>query len=206
VTDFTASKNHSASAPQATVIGRACRIIGDLTLEGDATILGAVEGGVAVSGTLQIGPDGGVTGTVRAGALALQGHCRGDVHCSGSVQLTGQLEGDVVCGETIEIAAKSALIGNLFAKAIRIADGASYEGHVIIGPNAAAESEQAMAAIEHQREAARPIIETTLDERTTLGKIADGEPSSAADADRSAMAGLLRRRAGVLTRSGAAGA
>lgn len=200
MTDLSHSKNNSI---QTTVIGRTCRITGDLLLEGDATILGTVEGGVEVTGTLQIGPEGGVAGSVRAGALTLQGHCRGDVHCSGSVQLTGRLEGDVLCGETIDIAAKAVLVGNLYAKAIRVADGASYEGHVVIGPNAAAETEQALAT-QQQRDGTRPIIETTIDDRGTLGKIAEAEPTL--DHDRSAVASLLRRRASTLGRGAAASA
>lgn len=182
-------------AQQPTFIALTCRIVGDITLEGDATILGGVEGSVDVTGNLRIGPQGGVHGRVQAGALALEGQIDGDVRCEGNVELDGRVEGDVICGETIAIGAGANVVGTVYAKAIAVSEGATYRGHVVIGASPAAEAER--AGLERSQRGASPRLD---------GEAVTVESTLDADTNRAAVAGLLRRRPSVLNRTTAASA
>ena len=121
-----ASQQNGRRGPQPTIIGDACRLSGDLHLEGDAVILGSIDGHVTVTGTLRVGTEANVKGSVKAGTLALE----------------GTVDGDVVCSESLVLASSSTLIGNIFANSFSAEEGATCRGHVIIGPNANAAAEK----------------------------------------------------------------
>jgi cytoskeletal protein CcmA (bactofilin family) len=180
--DVSDRKNSAATQP--TIIGETCRIKGDIALDGGATILGGIEGHVEVTGNLEIGPAGTVHGGVRAGAVIVRGRVDGDLVCTQSLELVGELEGDVTCGESVELGPEATLVGNLNARSVTINPGAAYRGQVVIGAEVAEQ----------------------LGIATTTSAGTDLETDEDVDTEETAVAGVLRRRPGLLTRSGAVSA
>lgn len=116
----------TAGTTNATVIGAACQLTGDIILDGDAIICGSVEGQVEVTGTLEIADSAIIKGGVRGGAI----------------HLNGTVEGDVTCIDYLRLGASATLQGNIFANAFSAEEGATARGHVVIGPHALAAAEQ----------------------------------------------------------------
>ena len=215
--------DHSSQNPttEPTVIGAACRIAGDLTMEGDAVVLGSIEGTLEATGAVHIGPGAEVRGGVCGTSVEIDGRVDGDVAAEGPVQLKGRIEGDVYAGAAFEMHAEAALIGDLYAATISVSEGATYRGHVVIGPDAAAEA-QVQRQTQQEDDGGHPVAEAPRrgrehhdprrDEAATVGRVAPGE--SAADGgesespvgepqtDANGANGLLRRRSGLLSRSG----
>ncbi len=212
---MTAQKNTPAPAdsnPQATVIGPSCRITGDVALDGDAVILGAIDGGLDVAGALEIGEEGRVAGGVHCGSLRVLGEVRGDVACHGPVTIVGAVEGDVRCAQTAEIKPGAALVGDLHANSINIAEGAAYRGHVTIGPDPLADATTTVGTIKQTRPAAF-AEPTDVDTPTPAdvehavaeirGETNGADPETLKMDERSAVASLIRRRATTRTEQSA---
>jgi len=170
-------------AAQPTVIGESCRLTGDLVLEGDAVILGTVEGQVAISGRLDIGQSGVIKGSIRA-AVA---------------ELAGQVEGDAICDSEFHISSTGTLFGNIYARALHVNDGATCRGHCIVGQNA-------LDAVDQADEDAEYIRNGAGDAPATIGRIATsanaGENTERIETKSSSVAGLMRRKSPILQRSG----
>lgn len=111
-----------------TVLGPDCRISGEMNLESDAVVLGHFSGTLRVSGMLEIGESGQVTGTIIAGAL----------------RLGGRAEADVVAEHGAELLAGCELSGRLYTNRLSVVDGAAFEGEVVVGPKAMAAAEAIM--------------------------------------------------------------
>lgn len=120
------SQSTSTNTTNATVIGAACQLTGDIILDGDAIICGSVDGQVEVTGTLEIADSAVIKGGVRGGAI----------------HLNGTVEGDVTCIDYLRLGASATLQGNIFANAFSADEGATARGHVVIGPHALAAAEQ----------------------------------------------------------------
>jgi cytoskeletal protein CcmA (bactofilin family) len=179
------SNNQQQLTDQATVFGPGCQIKGEVAVQGDAAVLGAVQGTVQVSGALEIAEGGEINGDVTADSMRVQGHIQGDVLCDGLLELNGKIEGDVVCGK-VDLGSNATLVGNLRAKIISVREGAIYRGEVIIGPEAMDGS----------------TGQSTTNETTSAGNSSGGhgngngqhhEPKSNAQ-PRTAVSGLLRKR------------
>lgn len=170
-------------AAQPTVIGESCRLTGDLVLEGDAVILGTVEGQVVISGRLDIGQSGVIKGSIRA-AVA---------------ELAGQVEGDAICDSEFHISATGTLFGNIYARALHVNDGATCRGHCIVGQNA-------LDAVDQADEDAEYVRNGASDAPATIGRIATSanasENTENIETKSSSVAGLIRRRSPILQRSG----
>lgn len=190
------TSQNSTSEP--TVIGAVCRITGDLTMEGDVVVLGRIDGTVEATGAVHIGPDASVNGGVCGAAVEVDGHVCGDVAAEGAIQLRGRIEGNVYSGAAFEMCADAALVGDLHAATISANEGASYRGHVVIGPDAAAEAQA------DRREQAGEDRQA-IDESRVRDEAGDevGEPAMHAHTDSNGANGVLRRRPGLLSRSGA---
>lgn len=210
------AKNPNVTPSQATVIGPSCRIAGDIALDGDAVILGVVDGALDIVGALTIGEHGRVNGSVQSGALDLRGTVEGDVTCEGDLKLQGTITGNVVCGETVELTARSRLVGDLYAKAIAICEGATYRGHVVIGPEPSTIATLPGATAEAKPDPDTPptrysiALDPNAAERASetrandpIGRVPDVEPGTKAE-ENTAVAGLLRRRSSVLNRPASA--
>src|SRR5689334_17908961 len=61
-----------AETPRA-ILGAGCKLRGEMTLEGDALLLGSFQGTLRVYGTLEIGPAGNAGGSIRARRIRLAG-------------------------------------------------------------------------------------------------------------------------------------
>jgi cytoskeletal protein CcmA (bactofilin family) len=137
------ARTHDAG--QTTILNESCRIRGDVTLEGDAVLLGQIDGSFHASGAVHIGASASIRGQMKAGTLTLEGEVKGDVFCDGRIDLSGPVEGDVVSGESIAIAQGGRVVGTIYATAISIAEGGSYRGQMVIGPDATAEAARHLA-------------------------------------------------------------
>lgn len=112
-----------------TVIGSTATIRGDIALEGDAQILGCVEGRLQVGGSLEVGPDAVINAQVLCGEMTIE----------------GRVEGDVLAERAITLGDKATLIGDLFANQLTVPEGATCKGMVTIGPDAADEARPSFA-------------------------------------------------------------
>lgn len=110
-----------ADHPQQTVIGPDTHIKGDMTFENTARLLGSFEGRIAAKGELQIA-DSAV--------------CRAAVE-AGKVSIDGQVEGNVTARDRVELSAKARMKGDLIATKLVVVEGATFTGHVTVGPDAA---------------------------------------------------------------------
>ncbi len=199
--DTNAMKSHDGQAAiprqaaqvshQPTVIGETCRLTGDLVLEGDAIILGTVEGMVEVTGQLEIGQSGVVRGSIRA-TMA---------------ELSGQVNGDAICETELHIASSGTLLGNIYTRAFVVQDGATCRGQCIIGHHAMEAAEQSsenICVIRNSSENESPDAMDTVGRITTSTNIADDTIEDDASANQgiatksSSVAGLMRRRSSVL--------
>lgn len=95
------------------IVGQGCRIIGDLELEGDVRIDGAVEGEIKLTtGKLVIGE----TATINAKIFAR------------IVNVFGRVDGDIVCSERLEIHSGACVTGTIASPRLIIEDGVVFEG------------------------------------------------------------------------------
>lgn len=109
-----------SNQPSKTILGSDSVISGDLTLENDAVIMGQFTGTVRVSGVLELTETAKVNGTIIAGAL----------------RHAGKAIAHVVAEHGVELLEGSSLSGRLFATRLSIAEGATYEGEIHVGPEA----------------------------------------------------------------------
>jgi cytoskeletal protein CcmA (bactofilin family) len=79
------------------VLGKSCRVQGDLKAEGAFRIDGVVDGSVESVGPVIIGESGTVNGDVRGREVVVAGHVRGNVTASGHLDIvaSGRIEGDI---------------------------------------------------------------------------------------------------------------
>ena len=103
-----------------TVLGPDVKIKGQISLENDAVIMGEVSGQIRVGGMLELTESSRVEGLVIAGGL----------------RLGGQAKADIVAEHGMELLASAQLTGHLYTSRLSVVDGAMFEGHVVVGPNA----------------------------------------------------------------------
>jgi cytoskeletal protein CcmA (bactofilin family) len=187
-------------AGQSTIIGESCRINGDISLDGHAVVLGQVAGRVEVSGDLEIGQTGEVRGPVHVGAMVSRGKIDGPVTCDQSIDLHGSIHGTVACGNAVHIGSTATLVGDLFARAVTIADGATYRGHLVINAQALEEADRVMQSQVEGNAEAVPFNGAFGGAKFNEVKPVTGivDPTSP-----ETVAGAMRRRSGLLTRTGA---
>lgn len=106
---------------QTTVIGADTKIKGEMTFENTARLLGQFEGKIQAKGELQIA-DGA--------------QCRATVE-AGKVVVDGLVDGNVQARERMELTARAKMKGDIVASKLVIAEGATLNGHVSVGPEAA---------------------------------------------------------------------
>ena len=110
------------TSTQTTVIGSDTIIKGEMTFDGTARILGTFEGKISAKGELHVA-DGA--------------SCKAAVEAN-KVTVDGMVDGNVSARERVELTARAKMKGDLVASKLLVAEGASFVGHVTVGPEAAA--------------------------------------------------------------------
>jgi cytoskeletal protein CcmA (bactofilin family) len=103
-----------------TIIGPDTHIKGDMTFDSTARLLGSFEGRIAAKGEFQIADSAICKAAVEAGKITID----------------GQLEGNITARDRVELSSKARVKGDLIATKLVVADGASFVGHVTVGPEA----------------------------------------------------------------------
>jgi cytoskeletal protein CcmA (bactofilin family) len=116
-----------------TVIARGNRIEGTISGSSDIQVDGDLQGSIDGSGVVRVAAQGRVEGTV-AGRV---------------VVVAGTVRGDIAAVETVELESSAKVSGDITAPRIRIADGASFDGQVVMKEAA---SKSAPAAPSARRE------------------------------------------------------
>ena len=105
-----AAGNGSDGAPSSIVLGPRDRLVGQLYVEGDVRVVGTVEGGLEVTGSVEIADGGRVTGPVTAQdrlVVGRAGSLMGDVRVARLVVQDGAtFSGKVSMGKQVEAPAK----------------------------------------------------------------------------------------------------
>jgi cytoskeletal protein CcmA (bactofilin family) len=109
---------------QTTVIGTGTHIKGEMSFEGSARLLGSFEGKISAKGELQIADGASCKAAVDAGTITID----------------GSVEGNVTARERVELTARAKMKGDLVAAKLLVAEGATFTGHVTVGPEAAKHS------------------------------------------------------------------
>jgi cytoskeletal protein CcmA (bactofilin family) len=104
-----------------TLIAPDTHIRGEVTFQNPAQILGRVEGKVTSSSELLIGASAECRATVQAATLIVE----------------GTVEGDVIATDRLELNASAKITGDLVASRLVVAEGATFSGHCLVGPEAA---------------------------------------------------------------------
>jgi cytoskeletal protein CcmA (bactofilin family) len=115
-----------------TVLGPDVKIKGQISLDNDAVIMGEVSGQIRVGGMLELTETSRVEGLVIAGGL----------------RLGGQAKADIVAEHGMELLASAQLTGHLYTSRLSVVDGAMFEGHVVVGPNAMQAAGEVMQGVE----------------------------------------------------------
>lgn len=99
------------------------KINGKLSFEGPTRIDGQVDGEIVAKESLTIGESAVVTAQIKAAAIVV----------------AGKVSGDIVAAQRIEIRPSAKVLGNLTAPVLVVHEGAMFEGHCSMQPEAARE-------------------------------------------------------------------
>ncbi|ARN74427.1 bactofilin family protein [Oceanicoccus sagamiensis] len=113
------------SGNSTTLISKDSEIIGDIKFSGDLEVQGLVRGNIHASSdnkaTVRIVEGGRVEGEIHAPKVIVNGHVKGDVHCS----------------DHVELAAKANVDGNVHYNLIEMVKGAQLNGNLVYAGAAA---------------------------------------------------------------------
>ena len=118
-----------------TVLGPDASLKGELTFEKGLRIHGRVDGKIQTPGRLHIAREAKVQADVEAGAIIIDGEVRGNLMAHDRVELkqTARYEGDLVATKLV------------------VEEGASFNGHVTVGPDMAKNARPGAAAGSNSR-------------------------------------------------------
>jgi cytoskeletal protein CcmA (bactofilin family) len=102
-------------------LGSGSKISGKLSFDGPTRIDGQVDGEITGKDSLTIGESAVVTAQIRAAAIIV----------------AGKVSGDIIASNRIEIRPSAKVIGNLTAPVLVVHEGALFEGHCSMQPEAA---------------------------------------------------------------------
>ena len=103
-----------------TIIGPDAMIKGEMSIESRARILGRFEGTIRSKGQVEV---------------ADKATCKAVVE-AGTVQVDGTVEGNITATDRVQLNATARVTGDLVAAKLIVTEGASFTGHVSVGPNA----------------------------------------------------------------------
>src|SRR5690606_7669670 len=118
-----------ANQEYGTVIGVDAVVNGDLSFDSAAKLLGKFEVSITSKGTVHVADGSECRATVKAKEISVD----------------GQIEGNVEATDRLELKAKGAIIGDVVAARMVMADGASIDGHCRIGVNGQSSNRSAAA-------------------------------------------------------------
>jgi cytoskeletal protein CcmA (bactofilin family) len=104
-------------------LDRGTRVSGKVSFDGPARIDGEVDGEITSKDSLHIGETAVVTAQIRAAAIIVG----------------GKVSGDITGSQKIEIRPSAKVAGNIAAPILSIHEGAQFEGHCSMQPEAARE-------------------------------------------------------------------
>ncbi len=117
----------SNSSTTTTVIGPDTIIKGEMTFDSAAKILGKFEGKLTAKGELQVGQGANCKATVDAGTIIVD----------------GVIEGNVTARERAKLNATAKVLGDITAKTLIVAEGATFTGRCHVGADAVERAIQA---------------------------------------------------------------
>lgn len=106
------SSPFQSGASETTYIAAECEFSGNITLKGNARIDGQIEGMVAITGDLVIGPSAVIKATVQANTISI----------------SGEVRGNITARETLELCSSARLYGNIYTRQLKIDQGAQFIG------------------------------------------------------------------------------
>jgi cytoskeletal protein CcmA (bactofilin family) len=103
-----------------TILGPDAVFKGELSFEKGMRIQGRVEGKINTSGRLHVAKEARVAADVDAGAIIVEGEVKGNLTASDRIELknSARYEGDLACSK------------------LTVDEGATFSGHVHVGPEA----------------------------------------------------------------------
>jgi cytoskeletal protein CcmA (bactofilin family) len=104
-------------------LDRGTKVSGKLSFDGPARIDGEVDGEITSKDSLHIGETAVVTAQIKAAAIVVG----------------GKVSGDITGTQKIEIRPSAKVVGNLAAPLLSIHEGAQFEGHCSMQPEASRE-------------------------------------------------------------------
>ena len=104
-----------------TVIGPDTQIKGDMTFDSSARVLGRIEGKIKGKGQLHV---------------AEGARCTAELDAS-QIVVDGTVDGNIRAAERVQLNAQARVTGDLVAAKLVVAEGASFNGHVNVGADAA---------------------------------------------------------------------
>ena len=105
-----------------TILGPDCKGTGQMILDGDGTIMGQFDGTIRAAGVIDLAESSQVSGTVLAGV----------------VHLSGRSDADLIGEHGVELRSGCVFTGRVFTTHLSVAEGASFEGEVVVGSHAMA--------------------------------------------------------------------
>jgi cytoskeletal protein CcmA (bactofilin family) len=102
-----------------TIIGADANFKGELSFDSAAKLLGKFEGSINAKGKFHVSDGAQCRATVKAKEISME----------------GSVEGNVEALDRVEIKTKGAILGDVTAARMVMADGASIDGHCRIGVN-----------------------------------------------------------------------
>ncbi len=109
-----------AAAEGRAYLDRGSKISGKLFFEGPVRIDGQVDGEISANDSVTVGESAVVTAQVKAA----------------SVVIAGKISGDIIAAKRIEIRPTAKVFGNLTTPVLVVHDGALFEGHCTMNPEA----------------------------------------------------------------------
>ncbi len=110
----------SAAGEARAYLDKGSKISGKLFFEGPVRIDGQVDGEISANDAVTVGESAVVTAQVKAA----------------SIVIAGKLSGDIIAGKRIEIRPTAKVFGNLTTPVLVVHDGALFEGHCAMNPEA----------------------------------------------------------------------
>jgi len=114
-------KNTGKSPDFTTVIGADAVFKGELSFDKGVRVDGRVEGKITTKGSLAISQGGKLEADVNAGTIVVE----------------GAIKGNITASDRVELRQSARLVGDIKASKLIVTEGATFQGHCSVGPNAA---------------------------------------------------------------------
>jgi cytoskeletal protein CcmA (bactofilin family) len=125
-----------AAPPEARAyLDQGSKVTGKLSFEGPARIDGQIDGEITAKDSVMIGENAVVTAQIKAA----------------SIIVAGKVSGDLTASQRIEIRPSAKVLGNLTAPVLVVQEGAVFEGHCAMQPEAARDDRKVTVFLKEER-------------------------------------------------------